>query len=235
MSFTNLQAKAARALLECSLEDVSKGSGINKDLISRFERGDGNLSEGNRVKLVAFFMSHGIDFLDNQGVAFKPEQTVLKMTGKEGLITLMNDTYEIARKVGGEICLYNAKPENWLKYLTVDWFKMHADRMAEVQDNFRMRILAEEGNTQLISSFYAIYRWFPKDLFISEHESLYVYGDKLGFLTFGENDVEVLILTNNKFAAGVRALFNVAWEHVGIMPPMGEKLKKVDFSPWEKG
>jgi hypothetical protein len=45
--------------------------------------------------------------------------------------------------------------------------------------------------------------------------------------------VEIQILQSPKFASGVRALFDVAWDYVGIVPPVGEKLEEVDFSEWE--
>jgi transcriptional regulator with XRE-family HTH domain len=231
---TPTQMRAARAILDISQAEASKLLGIAPNTLSKIESGQADPPASRIQEIQSYYESQGIEFIDGDG-ARKYQASVRRYSGTEGLTTLMDDIYETAKTVGGEICLYNAKPENWLKYLSVSWFKMHAERMVEVRDNYRMRILAEENNKKLISSFYAIHRWFPKELFISERECLYVYGDKLGFVNFGTEDVEILILQSKQFSVGVRALFNIAWDHVGIMPPFGEKLAEVDFSEWENG
>ena len=229
---TPTQMRAARAMIDVPQGHVAEHLGIAANTLSKIESGQSDVSMSRMSEIQRFYEREGIAFVENEGVQRSVEK-IEEYRGVDGLTILMNDTYKVASTTGGEICLYNAKPENWLKYLSVDWFKMHTKRMAAVKNNFNMRIFAEDGNKKLISSFYAVHRWFPSDLNVNENQCLYIYGDKLGFLDFSEDDVKVTILRNKEFAVGVKALFDVAWEHVGIMPPFGEKLQEVDFSDWE--
>lgn len=229
---TPTQMRAARAMLDVPQGHVAEHLGIAANTLSKIESGQSDVSMSRMSEIQRFYEREGIAFVENEGVQ-KSIEKVQQYFGAEGLTYLMDDTYKYASTIGGELRLYNAKPENWLKFLAVDWFKMHATRMVAVKDNFNMRIFAEEGNKKLISSFYAIHRWFPKDMEVDKDQCLYMYGDKLAFVDFSGDDVKITILKNKEFSKGMKALFDVAWTHVGIMPPFGEKLQKVDFSDWE--
>jgi len=226
---TPTQMRAARAMLDVSQGHVSEYLGIAANTLSKIESGQSDVSVSRNQDIQKYYEREGIAFTENDGVKWNVE-TVHQYRGVDGLKFLMDDTFKIASTVGGDICLYNAKPENWLAYLSVDWFKMHAKRMAENQDNFNMRIFVEDGNEKLISSFYAIHRWFPKDIEINASQCFYIYGDRLAFVEFITDDVSVTILRNKDLAVGVKTLFDVAWKQIGIIPPFGEKLKKVDFN-----
>ncbi|MBL3677663.1 MAG: helix-turn-helix transcriptional regulator [Alphaproteobacteria bacterium] len=228
---TPFQMRMARVALGLSQGAVAKEVGMTTTKIMRLENEVTDGTSGDLKTIKLFFENRGLEFTEGEGVR-KHKTYVRYLSGSNGLIDLMEDVCRTAQN-GGDVRLYNARPENWLRWVTVDWFKGYTRRMASAAGTFTMHILAEEGNTKLISSGHAVHRWFPKKLFISENESLYVYGDRLGFVTFGPDNVEIQILQSPKFASGVRALFDVAWDYVGIVPPVGEKLEEVDFSEWE--
>lgn len=211
MTFTNLQAKAARALLECSIEEVSKGSGVNKDLISRFERGDGNLSEGNRVKLVKFYQEKNIQFLEHQGVRFRPDGWVRELEGAPGFLEFMNDVYETTKIHGGEICVSNVDERNWIRWMGQDAYDAHAERMGKL-GNFKFKILVEEGDDFFIASKIAEYRWLPSTMF--NNQSFYSYGNKLAIINFQDSYVRVLIIEQEDIAEGFRHLFKLQWDFI---------------------
>ncbi|MEM8832966.1 MAG: helix-turn-helix transcriptional regulator [Pseudomonadota bacterium] len=226
---TPTQMRAARAMLDVPQGHVAEHLGIAANTLSKIESGQSDISMSRNAEIQRFYEREGIAFTDNDGVKWEVEK-VHQYVGKDGLVLLMDDTYSFASGQGGEIRLYNARPENWLNFVSVEWFKNHAKRMIDVKDNFSMRIFAEDGNEKLISSFYAVHRWFPEDLEVNHDQSIYIYGDKLGFVDFSGSDVKVTILKNADLAGGMKALFDVAWDNVGVIPPFGEKLQEVDFS-----
>lgn len=210
MTFTNLQAKAARALLECSIDTVSKGSGVNKDLISRFERGDGNLSEGNRIKLAGFYENNNIQFLEHQGVRFKPEGSLKELRGFSGFKEFMDDVCESISTIGGEIVVSNVdekKFEKWQGEHAEDYLKRMSDIGERKKLNFR--ILVKEGDYYFTASEYAQYRWINKSNFGSV--PFYVYGSKTAIILFKPDDVIIYIINNPDIAYAMRIQFNAMW------------------------
>ncbi len=207
------QIRAARALLGWSQSDLAKIAGLSQTGIARIENGTNHPNSQTLTKIESAFEDNNIEFIDNSGVR-KRTGDVKTYRGSQGFTSFMNDIYSVAKERGGEITLHNARPSNWIKWLGEDWFNLHANRMKELGDKISFKITAEEGTTNLISSKFAEYRWFPKDLF--NQQSIYAYGNKLAFITFSEDDVTVRVLENKEFTEGFRILFNIAWDSVAI-------------------
>ena len=129
----------------------------------------------------------------------------------------MYEVYEAARDFDLPICLHNARPQNWYKWMGEEEYKKHSERMSALQKPIDVRITAKEGNYNFIASAFAEYRWLPEDKF--NEQSFYAYGDKLAFLTFSEDDVDIKILQKMQFANGFRVLFNNAWDTIAQIPP----------------
>lgn len=210
------QIRAARALLDWSQSDLAEHSGLSQTGIARIENGTNQPNSRTLTKIQEAFDKADIEFLGTSGLRKKSGE-IKVLRGQEGFRKFMDDVYEVAKTTGGEICLHNAKPENWYKWLGEDWFKMHSQRMAKLGNKINFKITAEEGNTLFISSEFAEYRWFPLELF-HEH-CIYAYGNKLAFLNFSEDTVLIRILEDKAFAEGFRILFNIAWDGVAIVPP----------------
>jgi transcriptional regulator with XRE-family HTH domain len=208
------QIKAARALLKWNQKDLAEHAGLNDDQVQSYESGRTKSLE----VLEAIFKTlthHGIDFADG-GV--KPRQTrVITLSGVEGLRTFMNDVYETARTQSEEFCVHNVKPENWIKWLGQEWNQAHSLRMKQLEKKPAFKITCQKGDTNFIGKGHAEYRWIPDHLW--DERSIYVYGEKIGFLNFQEKTLNIIILEQKEFADSFRSLFNVIWETATIIPP----------------
>jgi transcriptional regulator with XRE-family HTH domain len=207
------QIRAARALLGWSQHDLAEKADLSQTGIARIENGTNQPNTKTLEKIKAAFDAADIEFMGSSGLRKKSGE-VKTYRGADGLKEFMSDVYITAKDQGGDFCLHNAKPDNWVKWLGQDWFAMHAERMSAVSGKINFKITAEEGNKNLISSSFAEYRWFPKELF--NEQCIYAYGNKLGFVNFGTDEVLIRVLEDKDFSDGFRVLFNIAWERVAI-------------------
>jgi len=215
MEITAQQLRSARAFLDVSRNDVSDDTGIGVQTIADLENGK---TDSPRIStldtLRLFYESRGVEFVDDGGI--RPHKVVVRQyQGPEGFRQFMDDVYETAKTQGGEICLHNARPANWLKWLGVEWNTMHTNRMLEL-GKLNFKITAGHDDYQMIGK-HAEYRWLPPEMW--NDQSFYAYGDRLGLLNFEEQSVHIVVMYNRKFADGFRKLFNVVWESVATTPP----------------
>lgn len=219
MSITGKQIAMARILLDLNQKDLADRLGIARKTIMRIENGQSPGSTKTLETIQTFFENHGIAFLEDDGVKRQKDQ-VKKLTGKQGMHELMSDIYMHAKTTGGQISLFNARPVNWLNWIDEEWFyETYSKGLAALSDKIKMKIIAVEGETELISKGHAENRFMPNEYFVNENRSFYVYSNKIAFINFGHNALEILILENQDFAAGVEILFNIAWDRVAIKPP----------------
>lgn len=209
------QIRAARALIGWSQGELADHAGLSQTGIARIENGTNQPNSTTIEKITTAFDSFDVEFLGENGVR-KRTGEIRTLRGKKGFRDFMDDVYEVAKEQGGPICLYNAKPENWHLYLGEEWYQMHSERMQMIQDNYDFKVSVNEGEQTFIGKDFVEYRWFPKELF--NEQSFYAYGDRLAFLNFGNDDVQVNVFKNQDFADGFRALFNIAWKHVSVKP-----------------
>jgi transcriptional regulator with XRE-family HTH domain len=209
------QIRAARALLNWSQSDLADRTGLSQTGIARIESGVSQANLNTMDKIFHAFDEAGIEFIADRGVE-KRAREVRQYTGGQGFRDFMDDVYETAKDVGGEICLYNAKPANWIKWLGVDWNKAHSERMATLTGAINFKITCKKGSYDFIGSKHAEYRWVPDKLW--SEKAFYAYGDKIGFLNFEEDSVLIYVLKQRHFADSFRTLFNVAWEYATIIP-----------------
>ncbi len=209
------QIRAARALIGWSQGDLADQSGLSQTGIARIENGTNQPNSTTIEKIRNAFDKADVEFIGTTGVK-KRSGEIRTLRGRTGFRDFMDDVYEVARTVGGEICLYNANPANWNKYLGEDWYITHSERMQEFRDNFDFKVSVNEGEGQFIGKDFVEYRWFPKEIF--NQQSFYAYGDRLAFLNFTDTDILINVVRNQDFADGFRALFNIAWKHVSVKP-----------------
>lgn len=215
------QIRAARALLDWSQSDLAEHAGLSQTGIARIENGTNKPNSSTLVKIQTAFDSGGVEFIGTSGVK-KRSGEIRTLSGATGFIDFMHDVYQGAVDFDLPICLHNAKPDNWFKWMGEEEYLKHSKRMVELtkEKTIDVRITALEGDQNFIASNFAEYRWLPADKF--NDQSFYAYGDKLAFLTFSEDAVDIKILQNLQFANGFRVLFNNAWETVARIPPNKE-------------
>lgn len=209
------QIRAARALIGWSQGELAEHSGLSQTGIARIENGTNQPNSSTIAKITAAFDAADVEFIGETGVK-KRTGEVRTLRGQEGFREFMDDVYNVAKTVGGDIILHSANPQNWHKWMGIDAYNNHAKRMAELGDKISVKITVEEGNVNFIASSFAQYRWFTKDIF--EEQSFYSYGDKLAFISFANDDVVIQILQKKEFAQGFKLLFDIAWENVAKIP-----------------
>lgn len=205
------QIRAARALLDWSQSDLAEKSGLSQTGIARLENGTHSPGSATLEKIEAAFDKADIEFLDISGVRKRSGQIKI-YRGKDDFRRFMDDVYITARDIGGDICLFNARPQNWLTLLGKQWCVMHANRMAKIKENYNFRTIARYKDQHLIGQAFMEYRWIPENMF--NERAFYCYGDKLAFLDFKNDNIDIWVLKHKEFAEGFRTLFQISWDNV---------------------
>lgn len=208
---TTAQIRGARGILGWSQGDLAERTGISATSIGSIENGITQARASTLEVIRNVFERAGIEFLGLDGLR-KQNDFIKTYSGSTGFREFMDHLYETVSSFGGEIVLFNAKPDNWYKWLGKDWFEMHSERMRKLNDKINMKITSDEGNPLFISRAFAEYRWFPKELF--SDRSVYAYCDYLAFVNFEENSVSVIVIKQAEFSSAFRILFNIAWDNV---------------------
>ncbi len=209
MSLSHKQARAARAILGLEQAEVSIGTGISRNQISKFEKGDAGLSSRNLQKLLSFYQTRGVQFTEDEGIRLRPGMEKREYKGQVEFRAFFDDIYETA-KAHREINIFNGVPDLLVKWLGEEWYDMHAARMRKIK-KLDVKAIVEHGEKNLIGSNFAKYKWFPKSKF--HKDTIYIYGDKVAFINF-DDEVRVLVIHQKDIAQSQRILFNIAWGSV---------------------
>lgn len=206
---TRDQVRAARALLDWSLADLSERCGIGQQAISKFENGETQPLAKTIQKIQTVLEEGGVEFIATGGV--QPRQDIMRAyKGRAGFIDFLNDVHETALRGDADICVSNVNEDDF-EYWLGDEDDAYVARMSEVK-GLSFRILSKQGDTN-VSSSYAEYRWVPEEQFSAA--PFYVYGDKLAMILF-QKDVSVYVIKNRGIADAQRNQFNIAWKSAEI-------------------
>ncbi len=208
MILTKKQSAAARGLLgRLSYDDVAKSSGINKFTIMRFESGKNEPQVKTLESLRNFYESQGVEFLEYEGLRFRPDGTVRELNGAVGFNEFLHDVYSILKN-GGDACVTNVD-ERLFEQWQGDFAEEHLKRMGEIKD-LSFRILIEEGDVCFTAAHYAEYKYVTTKYFAQT--PTYVYGDRKTEIIFKGNDVTVVIIQNQQIADAQRKIFQMLWD-----------------------
>lgn len=217
---TTAQIRGARGILNWSQGDLSDRTDISATSIGSIENGLTQPRESTLAVIQKTFEEAGIEFLGLEGIRFRTSY-VQNFSGSEGFSDFLDDVFQSAIINGTKaeptkIYLSNVVHENWIKWMGKDRWANHTKRMTEHKDIMDVRIIVKEGDTNFPASSYAQYKWFPEDLF--NDKSFYSYHDKLAFINFFEDDVQITVIQQAAFAEGYRTLFDIAWDKVAMSP-----------------
>lgn len=212
---TREQIRAARAWLNLGQQDIAKGIGVSAQTISDIENERTNPKASILDDLQHFFEMRGIEFLPEGGITPRALKTKY-LKGTDGFRELMDDVYEQASTVGGKIRLWNAKPSNWTKWLGDDWYAAHTKRMQSILTNISFNVTCKEGDTNFIGGKHSEYRWVPEKMF--NEQSIYCFGDRIAFMNFEEDSVNIYVLYNRSFSDSFKLLFDLVWDEITIIP-----------------
>lgn len=205
------QIRAARALLGWSQHDLADKANLSQTGIARIENGTNQPNSKTVQKIETAFDAADVEFLGSTGVR-KRTGEIRTLSGKTGFQLFMDDVFETVKEFGGEISVYNVDEKNWIKWMGKEAYHAHAERMKTIEKPYNFKIMIEEGDLNFIAGDFAEYKWFPKELF--SRQSFYCYGNKLAFIKFSDEDVQIMILPQSEFSKGFQVLFNIAWNNV---------------------
>lgn len=208
---TPMQMRAARAMLNISQGEVSKSLGIAANTLSNIESGQSDAPTSRLKEIQEYYEAQGLEFMPDDGIR-QSKNAIKRYHGVTEFRLFYDDIYDVAKKQGGEIALFNGVPSLLIKWLGEDFYTMHAERMIKIKHNFDFKVIIQEEDKQLIGSGFVTYRWFPKALF--HDKTIYIYGDKVAFIDFKPDDVSVIVIEQKEFSESERVLFRIAWDYV---------------------
>lgn len=213
---TPAQCRAARALLNWSQPELAERCDIHVQTISNFEKESGSPSKSTLEKITTVLTLAGIEFDEDDGVK-RSNETTKQYQGADGFRLFMDDVYETTKKQGGNLCLMNADPNLWIKWLGKDWYHdVHVPRMEELMPHMTARMIIKNKNYNFIGRRFGEYRWMPDNIW--NQNSFYSYGDKIGFMNFDDSDIKIFVLKHRKFAETFSFLFHLVWDQYTIIP-----------------
>lgn len=201
---TNLQVKAARALLEWDQSDLAAASGLSLASVAALEQGKGAPRSSTWTSVREALERAGIEFTPDPGVRLRREKFNLQVfEGHDSVFKIWRDVEECYRGTGGEVLLSGVDERLWIRKYgkdlqqVVDWRKK----------NISTRLLICEGDT-LLTGPVQYYRAIPKYLF--QQAPYYVYADRLAIINWGPPQ-NVLLIQNPMIAETFRRQFEFNW------------------------
>lgn len=203
------QCRAARGLLNWSQIELARRCDMHKQTVSNFEAEKSTLSQLSLEKITLMFERNGVIFTEQGGV--NPNiSSVITYRGQAGFIEFLELVYQTARDQGGDICVSNVDEALFTKHLEEETDKFYMERMKQIKTNFTFKIIIKEGDTNIVASDYAEYRWIPTEQF--HGVPFYVFGDNLAFLIF-DDQTTIHLIYHPEIASAQRTQFTMAWEN----------------------
>jgi transcriptional regulator with XRE-family HTH domain len=220
MSITIAQIRGARGILNWSQQDLSQRTGISATSIGSIENGLTTPRASTLETIRSTFERNEIEFIGLDGVRTRNNFT-RTLNGSQGFSDFLDDVFETAVEFGTpqkptQVFLSNVVHDNWIKWMGKERWANHVKRMTDHQNVMDVRIIVQHGDLSFPAKGYSKYKWFPKEYF--NDKSFYSYHDRLAFLNFKEDDVQIIIIQQPDFADGYRRLFLAAWEHICVDP-----------------
>ena len=217
---TPTQMRAARAMLDVSQGEVAEHLGIAANTLSKIESGQSDVSVSRNAEIQRFYEREGIAFVENEGVKWNKNEVIVT-EGSQGFSDFLDDVYNTAVEHGTkekplEIFLSNVAHENWIRWMGPNLWENHTNRMTKDESVMDVRIIVKQGDWNFPAKAYSQYKWFPLEYF--NDQSFYSYHDRLVFLNFTDDNVEIMMIKNIEFAKGYRDLFRIAWENFAVEP-----------------
>lgn len=217
---TSDQIRAARALLNWSQTELSVRSGLTTPTIANIELGKQTPSSTTLQRIHDAFEIAGIEFLENDGVR-KRAGKMYTYSGREGFNKFYQDIDATCIAMGtGEFLVSNVDERDFLSRLGEEATYHHYKAINQTSITYRI-LIVEGDNYMPGKNFNAEYRWTPDDQFYSV--PFYVYGNKVAYISFEENDVNVFVVENAFLTNLCRRQFNEMWDRALIPNVQGDK------------
>ena len=193
------QCRAARALLNWSLQDLANRSAVSYPTIQKFEAGGHSPSSSTIAKITETFIAGGIAFTA-AGAEIR-STPVYEHTGRDWYLKLLDDAYNTVLDTNEPEILIENVNDRLSPPEVVS--KMRKIRDSEVA--FRMTTKAGETYLSAPSS---CYRFIPEQYF--KNWIVMIFGDKVAFSV--NNEEKCLVVEDRNMASAMRNRFNLVWD-----------------------
>lgn len=200
------QLRAARALLDWKISDLSTKTEISITSLSAIERGKSQARKESIETIQKVLEDAGVEFLPDSGLRLK-NRIVMTHEGSGANKLLVEDLYNTLQPTGGEMLVAHVDEGASIRDLDISWIAEQIRKRKEAGITSRMLVQADDPN--LIPPF-DNYRCVPKEFF--SPYPLFVYGSKLALFSW-EPSPRVVIIDDARFADSARKLFNFVWAH----------------------
>lgn len=194
MIITGRQIRGARGLLGWTIEDLVAKSGVNRITIRQIEAEEVQPQEKTLSRIFAMFDKHGIEFLPEEGVKIRKQES-RTYSGKAGYRQFLDHVYETLQD-GGIIRQFNFGDLRYLPY-EEGFVGEHLKRMAQI-DDLDAKVLEMGGETEIPVS-YCEYRYLDKKF--ENMSPWYLYGDYLTHSLFETGAKREFITIHSKLLA----------------------------------
>lgn len=197
------QLRAARALLNITIQEVSDATGIGKMTLSDTENEKTKPKAGTIDSLQRFYESRGVEFgLDG---SIRPlANSVQLYEGPNCYMDFMNEAHSYLSHHKGEI-LFTGADERRSPPAVVEKFR------AMRADGVTMRSLIRPGD-DFIMGAPDEYRWMPEDLFV-EGDVQIVFADRVAFLASWLDVPRVIMIKDPTIAQSALRTFEYLWRN----------------------
>lgn len=200
------QVRAARALLNWKISDLSKKTGISLTSLSLIEREKSLPRRDSLENIQRVLEDGGVEFLPDSGIRLK-NRVVTTHEGTGANKLLVEDLYNTLRDGGGEILIAHLDEGDSIKNLELSWLAEQIRMRKEAGITHRLLVRPDDPN--LIPPL-DNYKCIPKEFF--SPYPLYIYGSKLALVSW-EPSPRVVVIEDARFADSARKLFNFVWKH----------------------
>ena len=214
---TGKQIRAARALVDWKAEHLAKIIQCSRVTVQDYERGVTRMKPETEDRIVAAFSREGIEFIEYEGVRRRPEEIRI-MQGVADFVEFHDIIYSWALKHDDEICISGSDSLLYDRYRPNP--EMHRKRMGDLaaeRGKKFVRILLKEGDTRLVGSDYATFRWQPPELF--SPTTLYTFGNYLALISFYHKPApHIILIKSAPYAEAYKLAFEATWRNANETP-----------------
>lgn len=209
---TGRQIRAARGLLGWDATDLAAKAGLTRETVSKIETDTVQAREDTLTRILHVFNENGVEFTDNSGVRFRPEDVEV-LNGKEGVEKFWDRVFASAQISGGVI-RQNGIPEGPLDECAPDAAAMHRERMAPLvqkRKDIFMRVILQEGDYNFLCTDYVDYRWSSREA--PPPVPYYIFGDSVAIFAFeSDPSPKIILITSRIVASAYSKQFDRAWD-----------------------
>ena len=212
------QIRAARVLADWGAEDLAQKVGLSRVTIQNIEHGVNKRPKIETMeKITAIFNEAGIEFIDGDGVRRRTTD-VMVYEGIDGFSRFHDLVYMHLMENGGQACVCGSSSSQFSKHRkNAEAHRARMTELAKQRPDFQMRILAEEGDTNLPNTGYATYRWMPRKNF--PPVAFYSFGDYKAEITFTvENPPLIVLVKSASIANSYAKFFDFMWNNAQEIP-----------------